>query len=868
MEEEMRFHLSLDAMQSGLPSPADDRHARQRFGNVTMIREDRRRASGLSTLDRLRQDAVYARRQLLRAPGFTAAVVLTLALGVGANATMFALVDRLMLRPPAGVGDPDRVVEFRSVRALRSGFDSSSSFSFPSYVEFRGMTDVFDHVTAVRGPADVAVDLGSSASTARGSQVADQYFETLGVSPARGRFFSIEETREPVGRPVAVVSHEYWQSHWAGAANVVGQTIRLQGHPYTVIGVAPRGFGGHALDATDIWFPLAAAATVGGGRADWATQRGSRFYRVIARLRPGVAMQRAAARISTGWTAWNIRPERTNLEPARAYFASLIPARNTDRPEYRVATLLAAVSGLLLLITCANVANLLLARALTRRREIAVRLALGVSRGRLASLLLTDAVLLALLGGFGALLVAHWGTPLVRSVLLAGTVTTAWPIDGRLVLFTLAIAMIAGVLAGIVPAVQASRPSLLLTLRQGARAGTVHRSRTRMALLISQGALSVALLAGTGLFIRSLQRLGAQHLGLDLDKVVVADFAVNRTPYSTERVREVYREMQARARLLPGVESASLSVGVPFEGQYSFPLIIPGHDSIPGMERGHAPFLYAVTPEYLTTMGTRVLTGRGLSEADVGGPAVAVVNATMARLIWPRGNAIDQCFKIALRSPTADCIRVIGIAEDARRDGVLEATASPQYYIPLEQAPPPMTEIALLVRVHDPGRVRAALHAAVQGLRDDLPYVKVRSLRDVVAPELRPWRFGMAMFALFGGLALVVSALGTYSVMQFSVTQRTREIGIRMALGAGRADVMRMVTTEGVRLAAVAAAAGLVLALASGGAVAGLLFQTSPRDPVVLGTVVLVLLLAAVAATLTPAWRATRTDPIDALRAE
>lgn len=871
MDDEMRFHLDLEAMHSrSTVEGADEAEAiaRKRFGNAMAIRDDRRRESGLAALDRVRQDAAYALRQLSRSPGFAIAVALTLALGIGANAIMFAIVDRVMLRAPEAIADPDRVVQVRQWNQMRNGVvDSSASMSYPSFMDFRGMTDVFERVTAIRGPIDMPVDRGPDATNARGALVADDYFQTLGVRPALGRFFTVSETRETAGANVVVLGYGYWQRRYGGAADVPGRTLLIDGNLHTIIGVAPSGFAGNTLSATDLWVPIAAAPGLTYVGTDWASQRGSRFLTVIARFKENTNPAQALARLSIGWTAWNIRPDRPGARAPHPYFVSLIPAKSSSRPEHRVARMLLAVAGLLLLITCANVANLLLARALSRRREIAIRLALGVSRARLTTLLLADAMLLALLGGAGALFVARWGIPLVRSVLFAGDSTADWGIDGRLVAFTMLIALGAGALAGIVPALQSSRPSLLGALRQGTREGTVHRSRTRLALLVAQGSLSVALLAGTGLFVRSLQRIGAQHLGLDLDRVLVADFQVRRDSYTPEQLRGVYDAMQLRARALPGVESTSLTVGVPFEGQYALTLKIPGHDSIPGMERGRAPFLYAVTADFFQTMGTRIVSGRGFREADDRGPSVAVVNAQMARLIWPGGDAIGQCFKIVLRAKTPDCIQIIGIAEDARRDGLLE-TPSPQYYVPVPQAPTMMSELTLLVRATEPRRVRAALSRSLQSLQPDLPYVKVRSLEEAVAPELRPWRLGAFIFALFGALALVVAAVGTYSVMQFSVSQRGHELGVRIALGARPGHVLRMLTSEALRIGALACVAGVLVVLATGPLVANLLFRTSPRDPVVLAVVALVLMVSGFLATLLPAWRATRVDPLVALKAE
>ena len=876
MEEEMRFHLELEATHHGAPgrTTGPERHQyglRRRFGNMSAIREDRRRASGLATLDRLLQDAAYAWRQLTRAPAFTAAVTLTLALGIGANATMFAIVDRVMLRAPEGIADADRVVHLRSWRELRDGTrDSSGAMSYPSYVEFRSMTDVFANVTAVLGPMDVPIGRGIDAANARGVLVSGGYFETLGSRPLLGRFFSDEETREPTGQPVVVLSHAYWVRAFRGAPDAIGRTLLANNLTYTIIGVARRGFTGHSLAAIDFWLPMAAAPGLRYGGDDWALQRGIRWLMVIVRLKSDVTPARALARTGVSWTAWNLRPDRPGARAPTPYFVSMIPAKSSVRPEHRVARLLVGVALLLLFITCANVANLLLARALARRREIAVRLALGVSRWRLTSLYLIDAILLALLGGSLALAVAYWGIPVVRAMLFAGAAIGHWSIDGRVVAFTMGTALVAGLIAGIVPAFQASRPSLIGALRQGAREGAVHRSRTRLALLVTQGALSVALLAGTGLFIRSLQRIGAEHLGLDLHRVLVASFDGSRSGWSPEQVREVVRDMRDRARGVPGVESVSLTVGVPFEGQYGLPLRIPGHDSIPGMERGRAPFIYAVTPDFFRTMGTRIIAGRGLTDADdrAAAPSVAVVSAEMARLIWPRGDALGQCFRIDLRSTTADCTQVVGIAEDARRKALIEATPPVQYYVPLAQAPRPLSEQTLLVRAAEPRRVRAALVRTLQTLRVDMPYVHVRTLEEAVAPELRPWRLGASVFALFGALALIVAAIGTYSVMQFSVAQRLHEMGVRIALGARRVDLLRLVGSEALRIGVVSSAVGVALVIFAAPLVANLLFRTSPRDPVVLAIVVVILLGSGLVATLLPAWRATRADPAATLKAE
>jgi putative ABC transport system permease protein len=877
LDEEIRFHLELEAMQqqAAVASSGVERRespelaARRRFGHVETIREERRLATGLALLDQLQQDAHHAIRQLTRAPGFAAGIALTLALGVGANATMFAVVDRIMLRAPQGIGDADRLVQFSSIRELRDGSrDTSTAYSYASYLEFRALSKEFERVTAIRGPIDIAVDRGVAAVNVRGALVGDDYFTTLAVRPALGRFFAIDETRPPSGAAVAVISHGLWRSRYGAEPDVLGRSIEAGGVHYTIVGVAPRGFTGHTLDRVELWLPIAAAPNLRSGGADWTGDRGTRWLHVVGRLNRGVSKERALAGVSSAWSAWNMRPGSAARGPTPD-FLSLIPARNTQRPEYRVAALLAGVAVLLLVVTCANVANLLLSRALARRREVAVRLALGVSRIRLASLFVADAIVLALLGGAVAIAVAWAGVPLVRSILFAGGSTGEWTVDARVAAFSMIVALVAGLAAGIVPALQASRAQVFSALRRP-HDSLLQHSRARRALLVAQAALTAALLAGTGLFARSLQRIGEREIGLDLDRIIVADFPERGTNYSPALVRELYAAMRERALHLPGVEGASLSVGVPFEGQYALPLAIPGRDSIPGMERGRAPFLYAVTPDFFQTMGTRVLAGRAFTPADdnTGAPSVAIVSAGMARLIWPNGDALGQCFKIELRSVTPNCTMVIGIAEDARRESITGAGERAQYYVPLAQAPAMMSELTLLVRAAAPRTLTPALAGVVQTLRADMPYVRIRNLEDAVAPELRPWRVGAAVFGLFGTLALIVAVIGTYSVIQFGVAQRRHELGVRAALGAPRRELIGMVIGEGLRIAAVASLAGVILVIATGPLIREHLFETSPRDPVVLSVVAIVLMTSAALATIAPAWSAGHADPLTALKAE
>jgi predicted permease len=872
MEEEIRFHVEQQARYESASfdaATADVRRASQRrFGNVLSVGEERRRASGLASADRVLQDVQFALRQLRRTPGYTVAVSFTLALGIGANAVMFAIVDRTMLRAPEGIANASRVVEIKAWRTLPDGRrDSSWLQTYPSYVEFRAMNDAFQRVTAVRGPTNVAVDRGPSASSARVALVADYFFETLGVRPAIGRFFDVQETNERGGAAVVVLSHGYWRRHFGTDPAILGRVLIVNNSPYTIIGVAQRGFAGHTLAAVDLWIPIAAAEGLRDGGKNWSTARGMHWLTVIAKLREGIAPARAITVLETRWSGWNLTPDRPPQPEwiAKPYFRSMVAGESSGRPEYRVARLLTGVALLLLVITCANVANLQLARALARRREIAIRLALGVSRARLLFLFVSHSVLLGVVAGAVAVALAAVGIPIVRSVLFAGVQTESWAIDARLVAFTMFIALVAGSMAGIVPAIQASRPSLIGALKQGTREGAVHRSRTRSALLVAQAALSVALLAGLGLFVRSLQQIGAQQLGLDLRRVIVADFS-DRRGFSPETVREMYEDMRSRTVAIPGVEAASFSVGVPFEGQYGLPLRVAGGDTTLGRTTA-PPRLYAVDPTFFRTMGTRLVAGRLFTETDAHGAAVAVVNERMAKQLWS-GNALGRCFKIVLRAATPDCVQVIGVVENARRAALLDSAADPQYYVPLGQQPPMMDDLTLLVRAPDPRRVMAPLRRALQSTRSDMPFVRVRTLEEAVAPELRPWRLGVTVFALFGGLALLVAAIGTYNVMQFSVSQRVHELGVRIALGARRSDIVTMVARESLYGAAIGSVAGVLVVLGAGGVIGRFLYHTSPHDPSVLSAVVLTLLLSGIVASVLPAVRATRVDPVTSLKAE
>ena len=818
------------------------------------------------------RDVDHALRGLRRRPAFTVVAILTLALGVGANATMFGVVDRLLLRPPDHVRDPERVVRFyttgRSALSRESHTTSLGDYAGFAAVRERGRS--FERVAGFLAH-DVTLSRGPQAQLVKGSLVTASLFPLLGVRPAFGRFFSEDEDRASAA-PVVVLGHEIWRAHFGSDSAVIGRVIFVQGSPYTVVGVAPPGFTGVELGGTDVWLPLhvAAPSVLGMEGTSWQQMYGF-WMEFVARLRPGVMPQAADAEATVLFR--QSRPEHMLRQPGEEVSVRLGPLIRGRGPtplaEVRTAKWLAAMSVVVLLVACANVANLLLARAVDRRREVAVRLALGASRGRLVKQLLTESVLLAALGGAAALAVAYWGASALRAVLLPDVDWTTPPVDPRVFAATAVVALGAGLLTGLVPALQASRPDLTAALKLGERSsGSAVHSAARVALLVVQAALSVMLLIGAGLFVRSLRNAQTTDLDMDAERALVAHLDLRGVGYTPPQVAAFYDRAADAVRGLPDVERVSLAASYPFGRGYGGWFEIPGRDSLPTLPSG-GPYEYDVSPGYFATLGTPLLRGRDFTDADrAGAPPVVIVNETLARLYWPGSDAVGQC--VLLSGPKDQCAQVVGVVANGRRFHIRE---DPQlmYYVPLAQSAGRHAGAsrALVVRPRgDPLAAAQSVRSAIQGLAADLPFVQVSTFAQLVEPQLRPWRLGAAVFSAFGALALVVAAIGLYGVISFGVAQRRGEFGVRMALGATAADLLRMVLGEGVRYAAVGVALGLVASLASASLIASFLYEVSPRDGATYGAVALLLLAVAVVASVVPAWRVTRVDPASVLRAE
>ncbi|HTT67553.1 MAG TPA: ADOP family duplicated permease [Gemmatimonadales bacterium] len=840
-------------------------------------------------MDTLIQDIRYAVRGLLRSPGFTAAVVLTLALGIGANTTMFGVLDTLLLKPPAGVRDASRVarVYFRlggTTITIGGGASSAmASTSFPAYEALRGVRG-FAGVAAF-GDGGVSIGTGAEARPARIRAVTASYVPLLGGTTVLGRFFDSTEDRLGAG-PVAVVSHAYWMRQMGGDPAVLHRTLAIGPFAYAIIGVATPGFAGAELEEPDVWLPIHQAAPILAG-AQALSSWNWFWVQTIVRLAPGVtsgvaaseatlveqrAMPASSAPPGAGPRARRAGIEQVVLGPIQAARG---PGMTDDA---RVALWVGAVALAVLLVACANVGNLLLARALRRRTELAVRAGLGAGRAALVRQVLVESLVLALLGGAAALLVALWGGAAVRAYLLRSPVPASSILDPRVLAFTTLAALATGLLAGVAPAWQAGRTDLSGALRSGGRDVSPTRGRLRSALLATQVALTLVLLVGAGLFVRSLRHAQTLDYGFDVDHLLLANARQRGGNVSISRQLAASPEgpvdpqsarllrMREKIRANPLVTGADALVGMPYQSVIMLSIRVSGRDTLPRLAGG-GPFMLAVTPTYFATVGTRILRGRGFTDGDVKGSLpVAVVDESFAKLAWPDRDAIGQC--IFLGDTT--CIQVVGVAADVRGRSVTQAQ-SLNYYLAFQQQlqPPEMSLDGLVIRTRGPAAAAAGLvQHALQVSEPDLPYVQVQTLADRIAPQWRSWQLGATMLSLFGLLALVIASLGLYGVTAYGVAQRTQEIGVRIALGAGRRDVVGLAVTQAVRATAVGAAIGMLLAFALGRAVAALLFGVKPLDPLsILGGVAVLLTVAAVAAYL-PARRAAGIDPMQALRTE
>ena len=870
LRDEISFHhssLERDARDT------DPVSARRRLGNTTRAIEDSRERWSIPWLDQLQTDVRYAVRGLRRSPGFSLGVIATLALGIGANAAMFGVVDRLMYRPYPMLRDPSTVHRVYLRYLERDALRTTFAFEYTRYLDFQKWTNSFSEFAAF-APMSRAVGSAGSTRERAIAAVSASFFNFFDAKPVLGRFFTADEDVTPRGAAVVVLTHGYWQSEFGGRPDVIGKPLLIDRQSYSIIGVAPPGFEGvNEGPPRSAFIPITAYAGSQDGRdrLEYYTRYNWGWMQMMVRRRPDISVTAASTDLTTAYVrSWNAEreffPQLGPADVARAH-AMAGPLKTSAGPdpslESRTALWVTGVTLIVLLIACANVANLFLGRALRRRREVALRLALGVTRRRLAVQTMTESVVLALVGCALGVLIAHTGgQTLSRQFLPEGHAFSLFG-DVRTLMVAIGAALFAAILTGVVPAMLATKADLATALKAGAREGTYHRSRTRTALLIAQGALSVALLVGAGLFVRSLNRVHGMRLGYDADRLVLVRRDLRGFTLSDTATIALQQRLLEAAQALPGVERAAIVSSVPFWSHSATSLFVAGIDSVRRLGR----FTYQQgSPDYFATTGTRILRGRAFGPDDrAGAPRVAVVSEGMAKVLWPGKDALGQCMRVA--ADTMPCTTVIGIAEDAVQQSLTDDQRY-RYYLPLEQHRP-INGSFLMLRVRgDPANQAEGIRQALQRLMPGEGYVTAWPLDDVLRAPRRSWEIGATLFVAFGGLALLVAAIGLYAVIGYNVTQRMHEIGVRIALGAQTRDVIRLVVGQGMGFAVAGAVLGGLLAFLAARWVQPLLFQQSARDPFVFVTVGGMLVLVAIAASSVPAFRATRADPNSTLRSE
>lgn len=871
IDAELAFHIDermRELIASGMPASVARDRAIEEFGELAATRRDlqqidedaTRRQSIAELAADLRIDASRSWRILWRRPGYVAMAVLTLALGIGANATMFAITDRLLLSPPPHIRNARDVVHLRFDEAQPQGSRIVwVGAPHPFYRALLDATPGFD--VAGYFSSSMPLRVANVHRTASVTAVTEGYFDLLGTRPAVGRFFGSDETGE---RPV-VISYTAWTRDLAGA-DVVGSDLTLNGERYTIVGVAPRGFTGAGIMPVDAFIPLGTSPTLPPG---WQERQNLRLLSVIARPHAGTsraAMAADATRLYLTSRAGSPQYDST----AKVVPAALVPGRHPEggmTTDARVTLWLQGVSVLVLIIAIANVTNLMLLRGIERRRETAVSVALGVSRGRLVRAVLLEGLLLGLLAAALAILLSRWSGPLLGSLLLpmGGEVFTT-PVRESLV--TGAIALGSVLLISIVPVGLQLRTRVGDVLREGSRGSSRRGSLTGDALVVIQVACAVVLLVGSGLFVRSMLRLDGLNLGFEVDRIVAVQVDHGQSR-DTAAARHHLERAMVRVRALPGVDLVAASLSAPYRPSFGPTIFLPGHERVPGVgpnALGYPTFI-AMTPEFFPAMGLSLQSGRTFGPSDVAtAPLVTIVDSTMARTLWPQGNAIGSCFRIG--ADTMPCRTVVGIVQDSKRSPI-EERHSMRYYLPLTQSPVRQTSHYLFARtalstVSLVGPVRTA----VLGDESSPPLVEVLPMKRFLEPYTRPWRLGRAVFVAFGALSTVIAAIGLFGVISFGILQRRRELGIRMALGATQGTVLRLVMAGAGKRMVVGLLVGSMGAALLGSGLRELLFQTSSVDAHAFLASMLVVTMATIVSCIVPAMRATRVDPTVTLRSE
>jgi predicted permease len=859
---ELESHLQLhvdDNVRAGMTPEEGRRDALIRLGGVEATKDRYRDRRSIPLLDTLRQDLVYAVRTLRRNPGFAATAVATLALGIGANTAIFSLVNAVLLQP-LPFADPGRLVMIFAASDRNGGYDVAS---YPELVDWNAQNRSLVGLAAYAGRS-FTIETGGDTVLVQGKRVTPGLLDILGAQPAIGRRFRADE-QAPGASSVIILSDGFWKRHYAGAADVLGKTLRANEETYTIVGVMPPTFHIDRPESEQVYVPLLVDPS-----------RGHGFLRIVGRLRPGVSAAQAQADLA----AICERLARLYPKSDGGVTAHVMPLTDALARNARAGLFtMIGVVALVLLIACTNVAGLMLARGASREREMALRAALGAGRGRLTRQLLTESLLLACAGGAIGLLVADWMSRALAAVLSAqfrvprvdATHTDVWVLG-----FTVALSITTGVLFGLAPAWSSASPDLNDALREGSHAATGARApRLRSGLVILETALALVLLAGAGVLLKTFLTLRSTAPGFDSANMLIVDLWMPQPRFEKLPDRaQFYDGLRSRLGALPGVRSAALVADLPLnDSSDSLSFHIVGRpDPAPGKAFG-AGFNVA-TAGYFKTMGIAIRKGREFTDADQANTAgVVVINETAERRFWPAESALGQQILLpqgpaSTTSPAALTLTVVGVTGDVHQAN-LAIPPRPEIFLNAAQSPLTWSWLSLAVRAHgDPISMSDVIKATIRDVNPNVPIQRVNTMDDVVARSIVEPRVYAVLLGSFALLAVSLSAIGLYGLVSYTVSQRTHELGIRLALGAARGEILRLVLGQALGLAASGAAIGLVGAVAATRLLVGLIKAVEPNDPVTFAGVTLLLLAAALAASYVPARRASRVDPVTALRAE
>ena len=819
-------------------------------------------------METLAKDLRFAFRMLIKSPGFTLIAVLALGLGIGANTAIFSVFNGMLWRP-LPVKDPQQLV---AVAIKSRTVDFPLNLSYPDFLDFRQLKTVFSDLL-VYTPSPVSVEADGRPERAWVEMVSGNYFSMLGLEAVRGRTFAPNEGWVLGKDPLIVLGYKYWRRRFGGDASVIGRAVQVNNHPFTIIGIAPERYrGAYYFLEPDFYLPLTTINLLDPAAADYLNKRDDTGLRVLGRLQPGVTPAQAMAA----------------AEPIEQRLAKEFPDSHKDssllvlpelgaRPEPGLGGFMSTavivfmlLVGLVLLIACANVANLILARANARRKEIATRTALGASRWRMMRQLLTESILLALCGGIAGLLFARWAAMALMSI----RIPTDLPLrlfdlrmDWRIFGFSFFAAAMTGVVAGLVPAIQASRTDLADTLKAGGRSGASEgHHRFRNALVVAQVAVSLLLLACAGFFIRSLQNSAHVDMGFRVDHTLMLNVDLGLQGYSEERGQQFYKQVAERVKALPGVRNAAIASYIPMGYDASLVNVFPDGQVVDEKSKIETAFYDIADPQYFRTTGVPVIEGREFTEADTASaPKVAIVNDTFAKKIWPGQDPVGKIFRTEKSGPP---IQVVGLTHTGKYLFLYE---SPQLYAYFPVAQKYFSGATLFVySAGDPGQLVSAVREQISQLDGSLPVYDIITMDDHVryGKPLLPARLGAMLVGAFGLLGLILASVGVYGVISYSVSQRTQEIGIRTALGAQRSNVLAMVLRQGMSMALIGTAVGIVLAFLLFRGLRTVLYGVQSTDLATLAAVSALLLTVAFFASYVPALRATKVDPVVALRNE